>query len=253
MVKKLPTSVDLRTDCSPVYDQGSLGSCTANAGVSMMEYFQKHATGKYTPLSRLFLYKATRNIGQRIGDTGAWLRETLGAIVLLGIVPDMYWPYDISKFDREPSIMGVQETTAFVYSVADDYTALRYIRLDPAGTTKSTVITNIKMCVASYMPPMFGFDVYQSIYEADLEGNIPYPGSNEQIIGGHAVLCCGYDDAHTNRGTSTKGAFLIKNSWNTDWGKGGYGRLPYEYVIQNHADDWWTVQSAKWVDSGKFL
>jgi C1A family cysteine protease len=37
--KKLPATTDLRQWCSPIEDQGSLGSCTANAGVGMLEFY----------------------------------------------------------------------------------------------------------------------------------------------------------------------------------------------------------------------
>ena len=83
----LPVSVDLREWCSPIENQGSLGSCTANAGVGMVEYFERRAFGKHIDGSRLFLYKATRNMLHWTGDTGAFLRSTMGALVLFGVPP----------------------------------------------------------------------------------------------------------------------------------------------------------------------
>jgi C1A family cysteine protease len=99
----IPVSVDLRSWFSPVENQGSLGSCTANAGVGIMEYFERRAFGKHIDASRLFLYKATRNIMHSTGDTGAFLRSTMGALVLFGVPPEEYWPYVIASFDKEPS------------------------------------------------------------------------------------------------------------------------------------------------------
>jgi C1A family cysteine protease len=58
----LPVTTDLRPWFSPVEDQQSIGSCTANAGVGMVEYFERKAFGKHIDASRLFLYKATRNL-----------------------------------------------------------------------------------------------------------------------------------------------------------------------------------------------
>ncbi|MBI5026381.1 MAG: cysteine protease, partial [Nitrospirae bacterium] len=84
---KIPASVDLRAWCSLVEDQGSLGSCTANAGVGMVEYYEKRAFGRHIDASRLFLYKATRNLLHWTGDTGAFLRSTMGALVLFGVPP----------------------------------------------------------------------------------------------------------------------------------------------------------------------
>jgi len=121
----LPASVDLRAWCPPIEDQGSLGSCTANAGVGMMEYFERRAFGKHIDASRLFLYKVTRNLLHWTGDTGAFLRSTMGALVLFGVPPEEYWPYKIADFDKEP--------TAFCYAFGQAYHAIDYYRLDPPG------------------------------------------------------------------------------------------------------------------------
>ena len=94
----LPASVDLRAWCSPVEDQKNLGSCTANAGVGVVEYFERRAFGNHIDASRLFLYKATRNLLGWTGDTGAFLRSTMAALVLFGVPPESYWPYDVHEF-----------------------------------------------------------------------------------------------------------------------------------------------------------
>ena len=84
----VPTKVDLRQWCPPVEDQLDLGSCTANAGAGMIEYSNKEAFGKACwDASRLFLYKTTRNLLRKTGDTGADLRTTMGAMVLFGVPP----------------------------------------------------------------------------------------------------------------------------------------------------------------------
>lgn len=119
--KKLPNSVSLIQWFSPVEDQGELGSCTANAAVGLVEYFERRAFGKHIDASRLFLYKATRNLMNEKGDTGAFLRSTMGALVLFGVPPEEYWPYKIASFDKEPS--------AFCYAFAQSYQPLSYYRL----------------------------------------------------------------------------------------------------------------------------
>ena len=97
--ESLPIKQDLRKWCSPIEDQKSLGSCTANAGVGMIEYFEKRADGKYIDASRLFLYKVTRKMLNFKGDTGAFLRSAMGAITIFEEPPEEYWPYEIEKFD----------------------------------------------------------------------------------------------------------------------------------------------------------
>ena len=124
----LPASVDLRAWCSPIENQGSLGSCTANAGVGIVEYFERRAFGKHIDASRLFLYKATRNMLHWTGDTGAFLRSTMGALALFGVPPEEYWQYVVADFDKEPP--------AFCYAFAQNYQAISYYRLDPPGTAR---------------------------------------------------------------------------------------------------------------------
>jgi C1A family cysteine protease len=241
--KGLPTSVNLRKWCSPVEDQGELGSCTANAGVGLLEYFERRAFGKHLDASRLFLYKITRNLLGWKGDQGAYLRSTMKSMVLFGIPPEKHWPYDISRFDEEP--------TTFCYAFAGNYKSIQYYRLDPSGTPAGGVLSNVKDFLAAGLPSMFGFSVYSSIPgTGEGTGDIPFPESGDRLEGGHAVVAVGYDDAK-NIGKD-KGALLIRNSWGVDWGEKGYGWLPYAYVEQGLAVDFWTLVKAEFVNTNLF-
>jgi len=241
--KKLPTSVDLRRWCSPVENQGSLGSCTANAGVGMLEYYERRTTGKHIDGSRLFLYKVTRELQGIKGDDGAQLRDVMKAMVLFGVPPEKYWPYHVTKFNDEPS--------NFCYAFAQNYQALKYYRLDPAGTSPTAALAAIKKNLASALPAIFGFSVYSSIPPVgDGKGEIPFPEKCDSLEGGHAVLAVGYDDS--KKIGKTKGALLIRNSWGEDWGDKGYGWLPYAYVEQGLADDFWSMVKAEYVDTDLF-
>jgi C1A family cysteine protease len=246
----LPTKVhdEIRQYCSPVEDQGTLGSCTAQAGVGMVEYFERKAFGKHIDASRLFLYKVTRNILRLRGDTGAYLRSTMGALTLFGVPPEEFWEYNISQFDREPP--------AFCYAFAGNYQAIRYVRLDKPGITKEALLHSVKDNLSKGIPSMFGFTVYESIEQASANGNIPFPCSTERVLGGHAVMAVGYDDnlkiKNNTCGEETKGAIIIRNSWGTSWGNQGYGYLPYQYVLEDLALDWWTIIKAEWIETGQF-
>ncbi len=105
---------------------------------------------------------------------------------------------------------------------------------------------------------MFGFTVYSSYTQAEsMEGKIPFPTPGERIVGGHAVVAVGYDDKikiknSSPRGVETTGALKIRNSWGESWGAGGYGWLPYEYILRGLADDWWSLMRSEWVETGQF-
>ena len=245
----LVTSIDWRSYCSPVENQLSIGSCTAHAGVGMVEYYERRAFGRHIDASRLFLYKVTRNLLGWTGDTGAYLRSTMGALTVFGVPPERYYPYAVADYDNEPS--------AFLYAFAQSFQAISYYRLDPSGVSRDALLARIKTNLAAGLPSMFGFTVYSSIRQAGASGEIPFPIASETVLGGHAIMAVGYDDAKKIKntspaGTTTTGALLIRNSWGTSWGDGGYGWLPYEYVLRGLAVDWWSLIKKEWVNTQNF-
>lgn len=248
--KSLPVSVDLREWCSPIEDQGSIGSCTAHAGAGVIEYYERKSFKRHMDASRLFLYKVTRNLMKMKGDTGAYLRRTMGAMVLFGVPPEDYWPYaNVEKrFDLEPP--------AFCYAYAQNYQTIKYYRHDPPGQKAEAVLQEVRTYLAKGHPAMFGFTVYNSIEQAESTGRIPFPSTREKIEGGHAIVAVGYDDKMQIKNrygkVETKGALLIRNSWGKEWGEKGYGWLPYEYVLKGLSEDFWSILKKEWMDSGEF-
>lgn len=206
---KIPTTL-------PIFEQ-ELGDCTANAVLRLYAHDEIRRTGKYTPLSRLFLYKATRDMLGWKGDSGATIRGTMKALTLLGCSPESSWPYRVSKFDEEPGWIAK--------GMAQSFQALRYVRL------KS--LEEIKGYLRAGFPVAFGFTCYESIDYVGADGLIPFPEAGEGVVGGHAITAEGYDDS--------RGCLRLANSWGPSWGDKGYAWLPYKYFEADLCSDYWVL------------
>lgn len=253
---KAASSVDLRQWCSPIENQGGLGSCTANAAMGVVEYFERRSCGRHVDGSRLFVYKTTRNLIGVTGDTGAWLRNAMGALTLCGVPHERYWPYTDADpdFDVEPP--------QFVYAVADNFEALKYFAHDPlnANIARPAVLKSVKDYLAAGVPSMYGFFGYPSFDSGNVPGDVPLP-TKDELAGdpawGHAIVAVGYDDARKIKNPinnkTTTGALLFRNSWGTTWGDQGYGWMPYDYLLAGVALDFWSLIKMEWVNSDRFL
>jgi C1A family cysteine protease len=222
----VPSSVDLRDACPAVYDQGDLGSCTANAIGAAIEFDQiRQKLTQDTP-SRLFIYYNERTLEGTIDtDSGAQIRDGIKTVASQGVCPETMWPYVEPNFaDRPP---------APCYKYAKLHPAVQYSRVlqDPG---------QLKACLASGYPFVFGFTVYES-FESDAvakSGMVPMPGPSETALGGHAVMAVGYNDSVER--------FLVRNSWGPGWAIGGYFTIPYAYLADsNLADDFWVIRVVK--------
>lgn len=223
-MKKLPRKIDLRTDELPIFDQGALGSCTANAVSTAFAYsvLKQQEEDLYTP-SRLFIYYNTRVLeGNEDKDSGATLRNTVKVMNKIGTCDENFWPYTITKFKNKP--------TDNCYKEATGNKAIKYERL-----TRS--LYDFKSCLASGFPFVGGFAVYESFESKEVTktGKMVMPNKNEKFYGGHAIIVMGYDDE--------MGCFIVRNSWGTKWGDKGHFYMPYEYLLdRNLSDDFWVIQ-----------
>ncbi len=179
----LPASTDLRAQCPPVYDQGQLGSCSANAIAGAIEFDRlKQKVADFTP-SRLFIYYNERLIEHTVdADSGAQIRDGIKSVAKQGDCPETEWPYVIAKFKTKPPLR--------CYTDALKYRVVLYQRLVP-------VLSQLKGCLASGYPFVFGFTVYESFESPQVArtGHASLPGASERAIGGHAVVGVGYQDA----------------------------------------------------------
>jgi C1A family cysteine protease len=216
-VVTVPPAVDLRPGCPPVYDQGQLGSCTANAIGAAIEYEQiRQKEAKPFAPSRLFIYY---NVGQ---DAGAQIRDGMKSVNKIGACPETDWPYVIANFTRKPPPGAFKD--------APLGKAVSYQRV-------IQTLDQMKGCLAAGFPIVLGISVYESFESQQVarSGVVPMPASSEKLLGGHAILAVGYHDADQR--------FIMRNSWGTSWGMKGYFTIPYAYLTNsNLCDDLWTIQ-----------
>jgi C1A family cysteine protease len=223
--KKLPKKTDLRPQCSPVEDQGNLGSCTGNALVGALEYLEIKDNKKFADLSRLFVYYNERVIEHTVKtDAGAMIRDGIKSLKKYGVCTEKKWPYVVSKF--------ATKATKACYKEALDHQITAYQRI--------ATLDQMRACLAEGFPFVFGFSVYDSFESQSVAktGVVKMPKPGERLLGGHAVLAVGYDDEAKR--------FTVRNSWGTGWGQKGYFTMPYDYLSdRNLADDFWTIQAGE--------
>jgi len=224
VLETIPQVIDLRAELPVPYDQGSLGSCTANAIAAAIQFDQAKQGLSVTMPSRLFIYYNERAIEHTVNsDAGAMIRDGIKSVAGIGVCSEALWAYDIEKFAQKPPDSCYQDGLKHL--------ALKYKRI-------TQHLSKMQACLAEGYPFVAGITVYQSFESPHVSqtGMVPMPAQDEQALGGHAVLAVGYDNG--------KQMFIFRNSWGTDWGDKGYGYLPYTYLLDsNLADDFWTIRT----------
>jgi hypothetical protein len=217
---RVSNRVDLRNFCSPIENQGSLGSCTGQAIAGAIELLNKR-NGKYSDISRLFIYYFERLLlGTVSYDSGAYIRDGIKSVSRYGASLERLWPYIVSKFKQRPLTEAIND--------ALNRKVTRYER-----------VVNHDGCIDALnngYPIIIGFDVYPSFYRINRTGIMTYPNKRqERLLGGHAVLIVGYDAVMQH--------YIVRNSWGTGWGDKGYFYMPFS-VIQDTSmsNDFWIIK-----------
>jgi len=217
-----PNTIDLRPYCSPIENQGNLGSCTGQAIAGAIELLNKR-NGKHKDISRLFIYYYERLLLGTVNyDSGAYIRDGIKATNHYGASLESHWPYNIKKFRQEP-IKEAKED-------ALNRKVTRYERIEDFNGCIDAL--------SNGYPVIIGFHVYTSFMSTTVArtGNMPYPNTRrERLLGGHAVLLVGYD--------KTKKVFIARNSWGTAWGAKGYFYMPFDVIKPNMSSDYWIIKS----------
>ncbi len=225
LARALPPRIDLRDGFTSCYNQGRLGSCTANAIAGSLQFLEQKE-GSVNPVmpSRLFIYYNERALeGTVESDSGAQIRDGIKSVAKRGFCSEDLWPYDIGRFAARPP--------ARCYSAALKDRVSQYLRLDHEQS--GPLLT----CLASGYPFVFGFSVYESFESPEVAatGIVRMPRMGERVLGGHAVVACGYD--------MKAGRFIVRNSWGGRWGMNGYFTMPFDYLTDAFLSaDFWTIR-----------
>ncbi|MEI6188374.1 MAG: C1 family peptidase, partial [Alphaproteobacteria bacterium] len=237
----LPLKIDLRELLKakqwPVYQQGNLGSCVANAAAAAIwfdecrEGIDANCINRDEGPSRLMIYFEARALfGDTDEDTGTSNTAAIQALTKFGVCKEKIWTYDTSQFRSKPPKECYDDTVIAIDDYPNDDVLHSHMRVDHN-------IAAIKGVLSQGYPVLFGIKVYSSFDCND--GIIPMPRMRSDYLrGGHAVLLVGY--------VEEKEAFIFRNSWGKRWGNNGYCQIPYQYVGDAYlAHDFWVIKSVR--------
>jgi C1A family cysteine protease len=211
----LPPAFSLNDYRNFIYNQGDLGSCTANAFCAAYRIMNniQNKNILFQP-SRLFFYYQERDIEGTVNtDSGANVINGEKYVKSNGICSEESWPYIISNFNIKPPLECYTEAINYKISSYD------LINLD------SNLLTNIKNAIYNKQPVLIAIVVYSSFESESVAttGLIPIPDiTQEEELGGHEMCLIGYDD--------TTELFTVMNSWGSSWGHDGLCYIPYNYL-----------------------
>jgi len=232
----IPDLKDMEHRMAPVFDQGSLGSCTGNAFVGALEYLENkrhnltNEDHNFVDLSRLFVYFNERLLEGSVDvDAGAFIADGIKALSTRGVCREKFYPYDINRFKEIPSPEA--------YADGENRQITKFAQVDM--TEEAFVAT-----LGNSIPIVFGIQIFKSFESDDVArtGMVPMPTANEECLGGHAVLVCGY--------SQSKRLLKVRNSWGADWGVRGYFFLPFDYVFKaGLASEPWIIDDMEHYDN----
>lgn len=224
-------SVDLREGCSPISNQGMSNACVGFASVDGLAEYLARKNGHPQDFAPRFIWNLARKNDHTLDQNiGTWPHTALKLMDNIGLVQETDFPF--------PTAQEQSDETVFMKMVAevpsnDLIEKAKKNRLI-TGYKSVASVSAMKKSVADGMPVVFAIAVFNSISETKADGVIPMPRENEEMVGGHAILCVGYNDA--------KRQFIVRNSWGSDWGDHGYGYLPYDYVKRGYTYEGFTAK-----------
>ncbi len=240
VARQVPPAADLREHFPPVWDSQGLAAGAALACATLVGYFDRRSRGRCSAPSWPFLHKMACILGHQTVSTSTPFRQTLKALARFGVPPLEYGPLDPKRIDEQPE--------GFLFCFAREYAELVYVRLDHPAAPADQLSVRIKRFLAAGFPVVFGASLFHPVNPGP---ELPFPSAYDTHRGGAALVAAGYDDK--KRVCSERGALCVRTPWGPGWGEEGYGWLPYRYLGERLAGDFWTILRPDWVADGDFL
>ena len=192
--------------CTPIKNQGSCGSCWAFGTVGALECNIKLKDGVTVDLSEQWLVSCNSD---GWGCGGGW------------------WAHDYHQWKTDPcGGTGAVLEANFPYVASDVSCSCPYPHdylIDDwafVGNSYSIPpVSSIKQAILDYGP--VSVTVYVNYAMQAYTGGVFNDCDSGEV--NHAVVLVGWDD---NQGTN--GVWIMRNSWGSGWGEGGYMRIPYD-------------------------
>lgn len=204
-------SISLRTDFTPIKNQGQIGACTVFAITSIFEYILKKNTQEEIDLSESFVYYNVRHEeNKELEDTGSSFQDVIKSIGNQGVCTELLHPFTHALSDK-PS------EEAYLDGERRRITKVLNVNIDEK---------DIKSAIEDGYPVAISLKIYNSFYTTS--GFVVRP-SEEEIesadFGFHAMVIVGYSDDSKY--------FVVRNSWGEKFGDKGYCYIPYSYICDS--------------------
>lgn len=208
----MPKACSLLRFTTPIKNQDGVGACTGFAVTGAYEMLKKATSYELLDTSELFSYYNARVLeGTENRDVGATMRDICKTAANDGICLEQFWPFKKEKVLIKPNWIA--------------YLSARFMRI--SSYYRCYDEDDIKKAITMGFPVIFGMTVYSNYMTQS--GGV-YNNATGTIKGGHAQVIVGYDD--------NVGAFIVRNSWGTSWGSGGYAWIEYKTLMKLLMDAW---------------
>lgn len=237
----LPQMVDLSDEMTPAKNQGDRGTCTFFSTLASVEGAIKKDLKLDVNLSEEYLNYAAKKIGSYSNVEGSVISDNVRGMRSQGLLLEEDWAYQASWFDKGRPCAEFKSTNAMASKLCFSHNkpnkkAMERL-IDARGITVSSLgkDTNamIRFLAENKRPLIMSVNVnfngWPNSGETDYNEELRQECmNNPSECGGHSVLVTGYD--------MEKRVFMFKNSWGNEWGKNGYGTIPFD-AVDNYVNE----------------